>query len=173
MQLDLRPWWARSRSWFDPEIGQDFLRVGLGCLNQRPPSWLLYLIGVANFHPINSLLAVSNQGNSAFDSNLHVFLTHLQSKVFWWIDALGKGKESRGLLFLREEVGEQRRQSCTSICRLHEFRIHEAPDKKVRRGEDHCRDSPDQTLGLFGLPQEINVGHKQEKAGPLKNRRDR
>jgi hypothetical protein len=61
------------------------------------------------------LLAISDQGNSAFDSNLHVLLAHLQSKILWWIKALSKSKESCGFLFLWEEVGEESRQPCFSL----------------------------------------------------------
>ena len=115
IQLDLRLWWARSWRWLDSEIGQDFLRVGLCRLDQRSPFCLLYLLRVAYFRPVNSLLAISDQSNSAFNSNLHIFLAHLQPKIFRRIKALGKSKESRGFLFLREELGEESRQPCFSL----------------------------------------------------------
>jgi hypothetical protein len=53
------------------------------------------------------LLAVSNQGNSAFNANLQIFLPKFESKIFWGIETLGKSKKRCGFLFLREEVREE------------------------------------------------------------------
>jgi hypothetical protein len=67
--------------------------VWLGILHQRLPFFLVDLPRVSSFGPVNILTAVSNQGNGPFDSNLQIFLSIGQSKVFLGKEALNKLSE--------------------------------------------------------------------------------
>jgi hypothetical protein len=61
------------------------------------------------------LLAVSNQGNGTFDSNLQVVLSIGQRKVFLGKEMPDKLGEDLWLRLLREEMGEEARKRGSRI----------------------------------------------------------
>ena len=109
--LDLRLRRTRSRSWLESKEREDFLRVWLGGLDQRLPSLCLHLLHIANFGPVDVLLAISNQGDGPFNTNLQAFLSKIMSEIFFNIEALGQFSKSFGFFFLREEIWEKLRQA--------------------------------------------------------------
>jgi hypothetical protein len=79
------------------------------------PLLRFHLPYVANLGPVNILLAITNQHDGALNANLQALLAKFEPKIFRHIEAFGKSNKSVGLLFLREEVGEELRQTCLSI----------------------------------------------------------
>jgi hypothetical protein len=60
-------------------------------------------------------LAISNQGESAFNANFQTFLAKFEPKVFLRFEAFGESSKSVGLFLLREEVGKKLRQTYSGI----------------------------------------------------------